>query len=351
MGSMKKLPIARPTLLAPMEGVTHPIFRAAIAQLGAPGCVCTEFVRITATPICRDALAREVVKIPGVPLSVQVMGRELVRMHEAAEALDAAGADAIDINMGCPTKRAVRGGVGAAMLKDPQLLYDVVSVMRAAVTGHLSAKIRAGFEDKSRVVELAQIVQSAGADYIAVHPRTRADQYRGVADWRIIKTLKENLDIPVIGNGDVWYATDALRMLKETGCDAVMIGRPALRNPWIFRQIEELRNGQKPFLPNGNDVFGFLETLADRYSTEFGSRALGRLKELIKWVGRAIDKERQFSRGALRAQSLDAILDYCRDFLADISSDQLDLDAYGTKRYEACGTATGFNKAAGIRVA
>ncbi|MEO1332237.1 MAG: tRNA-dihydrouridine synthase family protein [Myxococcota bacterium] len=333
-----RLPFLRPTLLAPMEGVTHPVFRNLIAEIGPPGCVCTEFVRITSEPPRPAALAREVVRTPGIPLSVQVMGRDLDAMRSAAEILDRAGADAIDINMGCPTRKAVKGGVGAAMLRDPELLYRVVSHMRHAVQGFLSAKIRAGFDDASRVVELAKIVEAAGVDYIAVHPRTRADHYRGVADWRIIKTLKDSLSVPVIGNGDAWYAVDALRMMQETGCDAVMIGRPALRNPWIFRQIDELERGVSAFRPNGTDVLAFLEHVTAVYRAEFGGAALGRLKELIRWLGRTVDDNREFRKRVLRTQSLEEFLRTCRTTLASLDSSALDLDAGGTLALESSGS-------------
>lgn len=331
------LPYPRPTLLAPMEGVTHPLYRNLVAELGAPGCVCTEFVRITAQPIRRDALAREVVRAPGVPLSVQVMGRELERMKEAAQVLSDTGTDAVDINMGCPTKNAAKGGVGAAMLKDPELLYSVVSTMRGAVRCHLSAKIRAGFDDKSRVVELAQVVEAAGADYIAVHPRTRKDHYSGVADWRIIAVLKDHLSIPVIGNGDVWYASDALRMMSETGCDGVMIGRPAMRNPWIFRQVEELRAGREPFAPDGDALISFLTEVASRYRPVFGRNTLGRMKELVRWMGRAVDGEKHFVKAALRQPTVEELLETCRDALAGQTSDRLDLRADGHLGFETSG--------------
>ncbi|MEM6731674.1 MAG: tRNA-dihydrouridine synthase family protein [Myxococcota bacterium] len=334
---LNALPYARPTFLAPMEGVTHPLYRAIVASLGEPGCVCTEFVRITAQPIRPETLAKEVVRVPGLPLSVQVMGRELVRMREAAEVLDAAGTDAVDINMGCPTKNAAKGGVGAAMLKDPELLYEVVATMRAAVECYLSAKIRAGFDDKSRVVELARVVEAAGADYIAVHPRTRRDQYTGVADWRIVAVLAAELQIPVIGNGDAWYAADAIRMMEETGCHGVMIGRPAMRNPWIFRQIEELRAGEEPYAPDGEALVAFIDRIATEYREHFGKNALGRMKELIRWIGRAVDPTRGFLKTALRQQSVEELVGFCRSELSGRAADTIDLDAYGALGYETSG--------------
>ena len=218
-----------------MEGVGHPDFRHLMAERGGIGMVCTEFVRISRAPLSVRAVRREVVRSPGVPLCVQVMGNEADKMADAAAVVMDAGADAVDLNLGCPAPRVVRHGVGSAMLRDPALLRDVVGAMRSAVRGPLSAKIRAGFDDASDVHRNAGILVDCGVDWITVHPRRRSDHYRGVADWRIIASLVRSFDVPVVGNGDAWSARDALRMMEETGCVAVMIGRPALRNPWIFQ--------------------------------------------------------------------------------------------------------------------
>ena len=187
---------AHPTMLAPMEGVSHPEFRRIFAERGGIGVVCTEFVRISRAPLHLESLAKHVVKAPGTPLSVQVMGNDAAKMADAAASVAHAGADVVDINLGCPAPRAVRKGVGAAMLKDPELLFSVLSSMRQRVDCLLSAKIRAGFEDAEHVVHIGRTVEKAGADFLVVHPRRRADFYEGVADWRIIRTLKDALGIP-----------------------------------------------------------------------------------------------------------------------------------------------------------
>ncbi len=331
-------PFGEPTMLAPMEGVTHPVFRALTAERGGVGVVCTEFVRISRSPLSVRALEREVVKVPGVPLSVQVMGNDAEKMAEAAGVVAAAGADVVDINLGCPMPRVVKKGVGAAMLKDPALLYDVLSKMRAQVPGLLSAKIRAGFDDADDVVAIAQVVEEAGADFIVVHPRRRADFYSGVADWRIVRTLKSELSIPVVGNGDVWYAADAVRMQEETGCDAVMIGRPALRNPWIFQQVRDLNRGVTPFRPSGADLFEHLLDVRVRYETIY-RKTVGKMKELIRYVGRALDDERAFSKEALRAETLDDIMAIAERHLSPLPPEALDLDAYGSLKLERSGSA------------
>ena len=336
--SPMRLPLHNRTLLAPMEGVTHPTFRRLIAAHGGIGMLCTEFVRVSRAPLSAKALRAAVVKAPGLPLSVQVMGNDATKMAEAAGLIASAGADVVDINLGCPMPRVVRQGVGAAMLKDPQLLTDVLGAMRAQVPTTLSAKIRAGFDDAAGVVRIARVVQDAGVDFITVHPRRRCDFYEGVADWRIVRTLRQELTIPVVGNGDVWYARDALRMEAETGCDAVMIGRPALRNPWIFRQIGELRRGEPPFRPSGDDVLTWLLTVRDAYDDQF-ARTVGKLKELISWIGRAVDDGGRFRYAALRAPDTDAIVRLAEHTLAGLPPERLDLDAEGSLAFERSGSA------------
>ena len=335
-------PFDPPTLLAPMEGVTNAVFRGFVADRGPVGVLCTEFVRVTDRALSPKVIRREVVRVPGVPLSVQVMGNEPRHMRDAAAAMADAGADIVDINLGCPAPRVVRKGVGSAMLKDPALLHEVLSSMRAVVPGVLSAKIRAGFDEADHVVAIARTVQSAGVDFIAVHPRRRADFYTGVADWRIIRTLKDALDIPVVGNGDVWYADDALRMMDETGCDAVMIGRPALRNPWIFRQVADRLAGREPFRPTGADVADAFDDLIDRYmaSRTGGKRGpVGRIKEWITFLGRAVLDEGAWRHAALRMTDLDEIRAFTRASLAGLGASDLDLGPSNEHGIETSGSA------------
>jgi nifR3 family TIM-barrel protein len=304
--------------------------------------VCTEFVRVSRGPLSVAHLRREVVKVPGVPLSVQVMGNDADKMAEAAAVVAEAGADVVDVNMGCPMPRVVRKGVGAAMLKDRALTHRVLTTMRRATPGLLSAKIRAGFDDAASVVAIAKTVEEAGVDFIDVHPRRRCDFYDGVADWRIIAVLKAELGIPVVGNGDVWYATDALRMQQETGCDAVMIGRPALRNPWIFEQIAALRAGVAPPRPTGAELFAYLDYVRLRFAAELrvGLHGLtGRLKELCRYCLRALPDSGGLAREVLRAPDIDAMMRLLEAALPSVPAEGLDLGADGHLALERSGTA------------
>lgn len=303
-----------------------------MAERGGVGVVCTEFVRITGNPVSDKVLARHVVRAPGAALSVQVMGNDLTNMAEAAELVTARGADIVDINLGCPAPKAVRKGVGSALLKDRRLLGEVVGAMRARTWLPLSAKIRAGFDDAANVVEIAKAVEGAGADFLTVHPRRRTDFYRGVADWRIIARLRQELAIPVVGNGDVWYATDALRMQAETGCVAVMIGRPALRNPWIFSQAAALRGHRVPHRPSGIDLAAHLRLLAERCaSSGFSSKGLlGHLKEALLYFGRALPVEaREQARQVLRESTVPGVLLAAERWLAPLGAVDLDLAPEG----------------------
>ncbi len=331
---------AHPTMLAPMEGVSHPSFRALMAEAGGLGIVCTEFVRITSQAVRPQALAREVVRHPGTPLSVQVMGNDVTHMAQAAGWMAELGADVVDINLGCPAPRVVRKGVGAAMLQDIDLLTRVLAAMRAQVPGALSAKIRAGFDRADQFVAIGRAIEAAGVDFLVVHPRRRADFYQGVADWRIIRTLKDELRIPVVGNGDVWYATDAFRMRAETGCDAVMIGRPALRNPWIFEQIADLSAGREPRRPDGDMLVAHLRDVAARYLDVYPHErnVIGKLKEWLTYTGRAVDPALGF-RSVLRQPTVAALLDAVEGKLAGLPPEEVDLQISGHLGYERRGSA------------
>ncbi len=330
-------------VLAPMEGVGHPAFRHAIAAQGGLDLVCTEFVRVTSAPMNPELIRRAIQPSPGLALSVQVMGNVAERMAEAARYVSEAGATVIDVNLGCPMPRIVKKGVGAAMLRQPELLFDVLSQMREASPGLLSAKIRAGFDDAEHVLEIARTVQRAGVDFISVHPRRRADFYSGVADWRIVALLARELDVPVIGNGDLWYAESALRLQAETRCAALMIGRPAIRNPWIFRQLSELRAGRAPFEPTPLDLLEYLHGTVDRYVPVFrhvrGQGVLGKLKELCTFVSRGILGGAEFLTQVRRTQSLDEFRGVSERYLAALPSERLDLAAEPRHGLERVGTA------------
>lgn len=325
-----------------MEGITTAPIRRLLASYGPLGLVCTEFVRVAGETVSKRHLIRQVDKAPGVALSVQIMGNDVELMAEAAGVMAQAGADVVDVNLGCPSKTAARKGVGAALLKDREFLGRLLRAMRGAVPGLFSAKLRAGFEQSEDALDNARVVEQSGADFLAVHPRRRVDFFSGIADWRIIGLLRRQLSIPVIGNGDVWYAADALRMLEETRCDGVMIGRPALRNPWIFRQIIELAAGRTPFAPSGADVIGHLERVHAVMAAGFdgpAERLAGPLKEHLGFLCRSLPDRAEVSRRLLRLSTPALLLEAAAELFTPLDPEQLDLDERGRHGLERSGCA------------
>lgn len=234
-------------ILAPMAGVCNSAFRLTVKEFGA-GLVCAEMVS-------DKAILYKNVKTMGMlyiderekPLSLQIFGGEKESLVEAAKFVDKnTTADIIDINMGCPVPKITKCDAGAKWLLDPNKVYDLVASVVDAVEKPVTVKMRTGWDENHiYAIENAQAVERAGGQAVALHGRTRVQMYEGVADWNIIKEVKEAVNIPVIGNGDVKTPQDAKRMLEETGVDGVMIGRAALGNPWmIYRTVKYLDSGE-----------------------------------------------------------------------------------------------------------
>jgi len=228
------------TILAPMAGVTDTVFRRVIRSLGGCGLIMTEFT--SAEGLTRNSARTLHYLYFGEdehPIAAQIFGSDPTVMASAAALTQDLGFDQIDINLGCPVKKVVKCG-GSGLLRDLPHLEQLLDKVRAAVTIPLTIKIRSGWDENNIVaVEVASMAERIGVEAIAIHPRTRMQGYAGSADWSVIRAVKQTVRIPVIGNGDIHTPQDAVRMIDETGCDAVMIGRAASSNPWIFRQIED----------------------------------------------------------------------------------------------------------------
>lgn len=242
--------IKNQVVLAPMAGYSNTSFRKIIKDMGA-GLIFAEMVSDKAL-VYQNAKTLELLKMSEEerPIAQQIFGSDVESFVEAAQIVESVmHPDIIDINMGCPVpKVAVSAQAGSALLKNPDKIYQIVSEVVKAVSVPVTVKIRLGWDESSiNCVEVAKVIESAGASAITLHARTRAQGYSGKARWEYIKQVKESVSIPVIGNGDVKTCFDAKRMILETGCDAVMIGREVLGNPWLIRDcVEYLESGSVP---------------------------------------------------------------------------------------------------------
>ncbi len=274
------LPFTSPWLLAPMEGVTEPCYRGEVLALHNPahlGGACTEFLRVVDHGFDSAHVARHIgASSSRIPVGVQLMGSHIEAIATTAASVTETNAAFLDLNFGCPTRGALKTCAGAALLREPERIEELVGVCVEATAGQLpvSAKIRAGFEDASQLEEIALSAQEGGASLLTVHCRTRAEGYTPEVDWTRIARAVDALDIPVCGNGGVRRFEDLQRMRDETGCAYVMVGHAALANPWVFSG-EEVRRAQ---------AVGFL----NRYSQSLAAagaqprKRAARLKQLIR---------------------------------------------------------------------
>ena len=261
MKNIKKLAIGdvqleNPYILAPMAGVTDLPFRLLCREQGA-GLLCMEMVSAKAIQYNnKNTKALLEIHPDEMPVSLQLFGSDPEVISEIAKRIEERPFSILDINMGWPVPKIVRNGEGSALMKQPKLVHEIVSKTVKAIKKPVTVKIRKGFDDSCiNAVEIAKIIEDAGASAVAVHGRTREQYYSGKADWDIIRQVKEAVSIPVIGNGDVVSGESAIAMQKETGCDGVMIGRGAQGNPWIFSELLAYdRTGEMPKRPTMEEI-------------------------------------------------------------------------------------------------
>jgi tRNA-dihydrouridine synthase B len=306
---VRDIRIAPNVVLAPMEGVTDLPFRRLIRDIGGVGLTCTEF-------IASEGLKRGVGKMFEMaeidtdekPIAIQIYGRRPDVMAEAARIVQDAGADICDINMGCPSKKVCAHSGGSALMTDLDLARDIVRSVRGAIDIPLTVKMRSGFSaDQRNAPELARICEGEGAEAIAIHWRTRADKYGGQRRIDKIAEAKASVTIPVLANGDIIDIRSAMQMFEQTGCDGVMIGRGAIRNPWLLLQISQVLRGESPVMVNADErqrvLLRYLDSIRGRFRNERG--VIGRFKKISNYFTKGLPYGSELRTLVLRSQSLE----------------------------------------------
>lgn len=309
------------TVLAPMAGLTDTVFRRFIRNLGGCGLIMTEFtsshgvsaaLRSRRPPKSMKYLAFEPEEHP---ISAQLFGSNPEVMAEAAQVCEQLGFDAVDLNFGCPVNKVVKCNGGSGLLRDLPLVKRLLQSVRSAISIPFTMKYRAGWNDRELVaVEMARMAEDCGLDAIALHPRTREQGYSGKADWTRIAEVKAVVRIPVIGNGDINSPEDAVRMVAETGCDAVMIGRAASHNPWIFRQIAQYLERGTYDHPAEADRYEMIRTYYAMLAGRCQPDTVGKMKQFATYFTHGVRNGARLRADIYRASEAAQILDCVDEF-------------------------------------
>ena len=332
--------VQRPFVLAPMSGVTDSAFRrmCGLASTDTVGLYVTEFISIegltranmkSAARLAFDATIEN-------PLSVQIFGAEIERMANAAQIAQDAGAQIVDINCGCPAPKVVKRGGGAELMRQCDALARLVERTVHAVQVPVTVKIRSGWgADSINAVQVAKMVEEAGAQMIAVHGRTRLQLYTGEADWQVVADVAANVRVPVVGSGDVTTAEEAIWRARTPGVAGVMIGRAAIMNPWIFGQIDDLIHGKPQRVVDGAERLRVLRAFAEMAAERIPAHAIpGRLKQVLARMTKGMEFGSLLRERAMRAQTTEAMFDWIERFF--VAADAGELESWAeTARVDA----------------
>ncbi|HXP48295.1 MAG TPA: tRNA dihydrouridine synthase DusB [Terriglobales bacterium] len=310
------------TVLAPMSGVTDTVFRRFIREMGGCGLLMTEFT--SADGLLRDkrVLGRYLHFYDDEhPISAQLFGSDPQVLAEAARMVEGLGFDLVDLNLGCPAKKVVKCNGGSGLLRDLPRIVQIFETVRAAVKIPFTVKFRAGWNDQEIVcVELARLAESCGLAAVALHARTREQGYAGTARWEWIAAVKQAIRIPVIGNGDIRTPEDAAAMVAQTGCNAVMVGRTAASNPWIFRQIAQYEAGGGYEQPTEADRYSMIRTYFRMLIEEQMPGAAGKMKQFASWFSHGVANGGHLRKAIYEARTELEILARVEEFFAPLAT-------------------------------
>jgi tRNA-dihydrouridine synthase B len=331
LGTMKEIrpfkirdvEINPPLILSPMAGVTDVSFRRLLKRRGGVGLTVSEFISVEGLTRSNPKSKRQMRFYSDErPFAVQIFGGQAERMRMAAEMAEEVGADILDVNCGCPAPKVVKHGGGSGLLKDHQRLETILKEIKKAITIPLTIKIRAGFYDHTiNAVDTARLAEACGVEHIALHGRTKEQGYRGLANWDLVRQIKEVVSVPVSGSGDITTIESAFERFNETNCDGVLIGRGAMANPWIFRQIEDTIAGREVFQPTLHDKRAILLEYFDMLREDMPETpAINRMKQLAGQFTRGLQGGTLFRTSIYHSHSVEEILTRIEEYFGAIEA-------------------------------
>ncbi|HXH70087.1 MAG TPA: tRNA dihydrouridine synthase DusB [Pyrinomonadaceae bacterium] len=309
---IRNIEINPPLVLSPMAGVTDYSFRRVAKRCGGIGLTVSEFISVEGLTRNNPKAKRQMrFWEEERPFAVQIFGGQFERMVMAAQMAEEVGADILDINCGCPAPKVVKNGGGSGLLKDLPRLETILKEVKKAITIPLTLKLRAGFTESTiNCIEVAKMAEACGVEHIQLHGRTKEQGYKGLANWDLVRAIKENVGVPVSGSGDVVSIEGALKKWRETNCDGILIGRGAMQNPWIFRQIEDVLANREPFEPTLHDkqtvLLEYFELLREDMPE---LPAIGKMKQLAGQFTKGLIGGAQFRQTLYHSHSVQEVLD------------------------------------------
>ena len=331
---IRNIEINPPLILSPMAGVTDYTFRRLIKRRGGVGLVVSEFISVEGLTRNNPKSKRQMVfDEEERPYAVQIFGGQAPRMAMGAEMAQEVGADILDVNCGCPAPKVVRNGGGSGLLKDMPRLEEILKEIKKAITIPLTLKLRTGFSDSTiNVVDVAKMAEQCGVEHIQVHGRTREQGYKGLANWDLIRQVKEAVKVPVSGNGDITTIEYGLQRWRESGTDGILIGRGAMQNPWIFRQMHDAMEGREPYHPDLTEKKAVLLEFFEMLQVEMPEIvALGKMKQLAGQFTKGLPGGALFRQTLYHSHSAVEILDNITIYFEKLS----DGNGYGDGIIEA----------------